>query len=127
MNFNINYINIKMNKDIHTVYDLITKSNGNVDHIVFNYINNNNIYYISNNNGLFFNLNKLTNEQLLELKDILNKYIDDTDKYNDKLNNIIKIVNTKKTYKKEKLVKKEIPKNIFTKYQLDIIKKSKIK
>ena len=125
MYFNIHYIN--MNKDIHTVYDLITKSNGNVDHIVFNYINNNNIYYISNNNGLFFNLNKLTNEQLLELKDLLNKYIDDTDNYNNKLNDIINIVNTKKTYKIEKVVKKEIPKNIFNKYQLDIIKKSKIK
>lgn len=116
-----------MNKDIHSVYDLITKSNGNVDHIVFNYIKNNNIYYISNNNGLFFNLNKLTNEQLLELKDLLNKYIDDTDNYNNKLNNIINIVNTKKTYIIEKVVKKEIPKNIFNKYQLDIIKKSKIK
>ena len=116
-----------MNKYIHTVYDLITKSNGNVDHIVFNYINNNNIYYISNNNGLFFNLNKLTNEQLLELKDLLNKYIDDTDNYNNKLNDIINIVNTKKTYKIEKVVKKEIPNNIFTKNQLDIIKKSKIK
>jgi len=63
MYFNI--YNINMNKDIHTVYDLITKNEGVVDHIVYNYINNNNIYFISNNNGLFFNLNKLTSNQLL--------------------------------------------------------------
>tara|TARA_Y100000591_G_C21302703_1_gene437202 strand:- start:45 stop:422 length:378 start_codon:yes stop_codon:yes gene_type:complete len=125
MYFNIHYIN--MNKDIHTVYELITKNNGNVEHIVYNYIKNNNINYIKNNNGLFFNLNKLTNNQLQELKYLLNKFIDDTYNYNNKLNNIIDIVNNKKIHKKEKIVKKDIPKNIFTKYQLDIIKNSKVK
>ena len=125
MYFNI--FNINMNKDIQYVYDLITNNDGNVDHIVYNYIKNNDIYHISNKNGLFFNLNKLTNDQLLELKKILNKYKKDTNKYNDKLSTIINIVKTKKFDKKEKIIKKNIPKNIFTKYHLDIIKNSKIK
>lgn len=123
----LNIFNNNMNKEIQYVYDLITNNDGDVDHIVYNYINNNNIYFISNNNGLFFNLNKLTSDQLLELKELLNKYLEDTNKYNDKLSTIINIVNTKKINKKEKIIKINIPKNIFTKYQLNIIKNSKIK
>lgn len=117
-----------MNKDLHYIFDLITNSNGSIDYIVYEYIKKNNIYYINNTNGLFFNLNKLTNDQISEMKDILNVYLENLNKYNNKLNKIIDVVNNKiDNNGTNKIKKKIITNDLFNKYELYIIKKSKIK
>ena len=87
--------------DKNKFYKLVL-DNRIADHIIYNYINDNDIKYTKNNNGIFFNLNSLDDTQEKQLYKLINDYIKNIDIHDKKLCDIKKIVDTP--------IKKEIKK-----------------
>jgi len=95
------------------------------DHIIYNYINDNNIKYTKNNNGIFFNLNSLDDNQEKELYKLINDYIKNIDMHDKKLCDIKKIVDTPIIKEIKEIAYEKINLDDFTIYEKKIIYLSK--
>lgn len=82
------------------IYKLIL-DNRIADHIIYNYINDNDINYTKNNNGIFFNISCLDDNQNTELYKLINDYIKNIESHNKEINDIQKLVTNTKLKKKE--------------------------
>tara|TARA_B100000902_G_C27100343_1_gene808475 strand:+ start:573 stop:914 length:342 start_codon:yes stop_codon:yes gene_type:complete len=111
--------------DISKFHKLILDDRS-ADHIIYNYINENDIKYTKNNNGIFFNLNCLNETQTNELYKLINDYIENIDTYDKKICNIKAIVKNTNIKKKEEKIYDKIDMDKFTKYENKIINLSRI-
>lgn len=106
------------------IYKLIL-DNRCADHIIYNYINDNDINYTENNNGIFFNISCLDENQNHELYKLINDYIKNIDSHNKEINDIQKIVTNTIVKKKEDKIYEKIDIDIFNNEEKRIINISK--
>jgi len=110
--------------DLQELYNKINYNHHN-DNIIFNYIKANNIKYTKNTNGIFFNLKILRDDQLNELKIIIDNYTSINKCYDKNLTTIKEIINTPFIHdESETIIYKYIDE--FTRAEKNIIKLSKI-
>ena len=99
--------------------------------LINNFIENNDIIYTKNKNGIFFDLNFIPNEKILFLKNLIEDYIntikllDKKDIINEKKNDIEKINKNEIKYSENKFIKSKILINDFNNEDKQIIKLSK--
>jgi hypothetical protein len=115
-----------MTIDIEKFYKILCDNINNVDHIVNNYIIENNITHTKNNNGIFFNLRILNDKQIDELHNLVINFTDNMYIYNKEIKVVTDIINNTKINKKKIKAKEYHELDIqFTKEQINLINLSK--
>ena len=110
--------------DKNNFYKLIL-DNRIADHIIYNYINDNDIKYTKNNNGIFFNLSCLDDSQTDELYKLINDYIKNIDTHDKEIHDVKKIVNKPVSKQLLKFNYNKIELANFSNYEKKIINLSK--